>query len=205
LLYKWFEELKKLKGQFTHWCEERQKKIAKEEPKVNPSLNYKWLTKLKNPMSISSKTKKIGKILSFYAEPAKNPGHKNIRMVAKTRHLGNLIWWQPRTFVFPLDNVYTKSEKKEIVIPHNYYWNRHPDGTFVLVSPHGEKTFTWNTENVDKDLKEIAIDGFAAQMASYSSVKPTWGHEERMMEKESEGKALGFGRFLKKKKPEKED
>lgn len=207
ILYRWFVELKKFRGQFTHWCEERQERVVKEE-KVNPTLTFKWLTKQKLPLSTD--VKKIGKIDTWKVEPqkaiGKNPGIINhVTVTAKTRHLGNFIWWHPQVFVFQLENVKPNEHKKTVMIPYNYYWEKQPDGTMALIAPDFSETIDFVNEKVYKDLHTTAIDGYAAQMVSFSSVKPTWGHEERTTEKENEGRALGIGGFLKSKKSEKEE
>jgi len=206
LVYKWYQELKKLKGQFQHWVRDRQGIISKEEQKLNPTMVFKWMLKM-HPFS--DKTKKIGKIISYSTQPFKtNPsGHKDLicRVTAKTRHLAYLIWWHPTNFAFSKNSVFVDTQKGIIKIPANYFWERNSEGTMLLMSPRGKDIKDWVDEKMYKDIHEIAIDGYASQMTSYSSVKPTWGHEERIVEKENEGRALGFGGFLKKKKPEKKE
>jgi hypothetical protein len=60
-------------------------------------------------------------------------------------------------------------------------------------------------QEINKDLKTEAIDGFASQMASFSSVKPTWGHEDNVMAKETENKFGFLDKFGRKKPKEMEE
>jgi len=205
LLYKWYDELKKFKKQYIHWVQDRQDNIVKKEQKFNPSIIYKWIVKM-HPFS--DKGKIIGKIKTYSEEPTKaNPGGKEVlcRISANTSNLLKLVWWKPMSFSFMKGDVFIDEKKGVIKIPANYFWERNWDGTMILISPKIAEVQEWVDDKMYKDLHEVAIDGYATQMASYSSVKPTWGHEERIVEKEGEGKALGFGGFLKKKKKKEED
>ena len=201
-LVKWYSELQRFKRQHIQWVMDRQKEIAKTEPKINPSLNFKWLRKLEN--SNATKGKKIGQILSFKAIPSKGGNPEYCTLVARTRNLFNLIWLSPKTFSFLKKEVILDYDKKTIRIPYNYYWEKHPDGTFMLITPNSESTFKFNMDIVNKDLKQSAIDGYASQMASYSSVRPTWGHERDVIEQEGKAKFGFLDRLKGKSKPKEE-
>lgn len=204
-MYNLYTQVKKLKEAQIHWVRARQDDIAKQEQKFNPSMVYKWLVKM-HPFT--DKMKRVGKILSYSEEPVKlNPKGQAIflRISAKTRNILGLLWWHPTNFSFMKEDVFLDQQKKIIKIPANYFWEKNSEGTMILISPNIDEVKGWADEKMYKDAHETAIDGYASQMSSYSSVKPTWGHEEKMMDKETEGKALGFGRFLKKKKGESED
>lgn len=220
VVFNLYMQLKKLKGMYQHWSENRLKSRIKTEVKTNPSVMWKWLAKKKSPHS--NKVKLIGRIRSFN-EVKLNPHKRTIvtpdgkitvdfkkvelvKAVAETRLIGKIPLGDKKVFIFSPKDVIMDAGKKMVCIPYNLYWNLHPSGEFVLIGDADKESYNYAQSEINLDLREITTDGFAAQMASYSSVKPTWGHDERMMEKESEGKALGFSRFLKKKpKEESED
>jgi len=206
IMAKWYQELQHFRSQFIRWCQDRQDKMIPQEQSLNPSLVFKKLLKM-HPFS--DKTKMIGKIINYSEQPFKGNPSRNIlcRITTKTTiPILNIPIGKSKNFTFIKSDVFMDEGKGTIRIPANYFWERNSDGTFMLISPHISEVEEWVNDKMYKDLYETGIDGLASQMTSYSSVKPTWGHEERIMEKENEGRALGFGSFLKKKKqpPQKE-
>ena len=114
-------------------------------------------------------------------------------MAASTRILPYLKLPIGNKKIYKFEEGDAKMDEKEnsIVIPYDHYWHKHPSGEFILMGKNAHETWKINDKEIDRDLKALAIDGFAAQMASYSSVKPTWGHEDNVMAKETENK-FGF-------------
>jgi hypothetical protein len=172
-------------------------KIKNETIMNPPHKNSNWLVK---DIYGTHKEKMIGKIQSF-KELKDNPVD-DICCVVATRKFWRIPLGRKKIFHFNPKNVIYDDERKVIKIPYNYYWSMLPSGEFTLASPNIQDNWKFNMAEITNDTRTLAIDGYASQMASYSSVKPTWGHEERIMEKEGETSALGFGRFLKKKKTE---
>jgi hypothetical protein len=200
VLVQWYQELKRFRSQFIRWCQDRQDITIPKEQSINPSLVFKKLLKM-HPFS--DKTKLTGKIISYSEEPVKGNPAKNILCRITTKPVIPIINFpigKPKNYCFMKSDVFMDETKGTIKVPANYFWERNWEGTFILISPHISEVKDWTDEKMYKDLHETSIDGYASQMTSYSSVKPTWGHEERVMEKENEGRALGFGSFLKKKK-----
>jgi len=210
VLYQWYSELQRFKRQFTRWCQDRQELKIPQEQAVNPSMVFKKLLKM-HPFS--DKTKLIGTIQTYSEEPIKgNPTGKNIliRVTTKTPlPVFKVGFGKPKNYAFMKSDVFMDEKKGSIKVPANFFWERNSDGTFMLISPHIEDIQNWVDDKLYKDIHETAIDGYATQMSSYSSVKPTWGHDERMMDKEGESRmgALENIPFVgnKKKKPEKSE
>jgi hypothetical protein len=151
------------------------------------------------------KFKTIGKILSIEEIPH-NPT-TTVSLVVSTRLIPYLKIpiGNKKMFKFDLEDVSMDKKEDSIVVPYDHYWQPHPDGTFILMGRKAEKTWHIVDSEIDRDLKKLAIDGFAARMASYSSVKPTWGHEDNVMAKETQGKFGFLDKFGRKSKNQEEE
>lgn len=204
ILVSLYQQVQKLKNMYQHWTDDRLKERTKFETKVNPSTTWKWLCRLKSPYS--RHVKLIGRIRSYNVirtnpnEITKIVSNEITKIVCDTRLFGKLPLGNKRTFMFNSKDANMDAKQGLIIVPYNIYWNIHPSGEYILINEGNRDIYEYAQQEIIGDLNKLNTDGYASQMSSYSSVKPTWGHEERIMEKENEGRALGFGSFLKKKK-----
>lgn len=218
VLFKFFQEMKRLKEMYSHWTEDRKKQKTKNESTTNPSVKWKWLVKEKK--RFGTKYKILGRIRGFkvieVTEKAKYKKSKDSkkRIVVKPAKTVDVITISAETRILPMvgipagnrqifmmnkKDVRMEANTNRIIVPYNLYWNEHPSGEMMLIGSDTKITYGYAQREINLELKKLAIDGFASQMMSFSATKPTWGHEDQQKQKELDAKTLGFGKFLKRK------
>jgi len=206
LSFELYHRWKKEKDKYFDYVKERAERKEKDDKLVNPPTDYHILRKR---ISILNPTYKIlGKIKSFSRLKVGEIKEKNkelgldtvedideIEITADTRilNLGKLCVGIGNTkiFRFEPDGV-VEFDPPFITIPYNYYFTYSPTGSYILMNQErSAKNYVNDFEKVNAELKELAINGFASQMASFSAVKPTWGQQRDEIERKGKAR-FGF-------------